>query len=259
MNILTKKRFLILFLILSLFFIVNVFFKDQFKNIFYSFSENIQIFLWEKGTDKYFSQKDQEKLNKDLVIENQKLLSSLVLLEEIKSENNFLRESLSLGEYEGISSIYGKIITKDFLSDSILINIGASDGAKKGFPVVISENLLLGKIIEVYPSYSRVMLLSSKDNLIDVIVDDKVSLVRGKGDGEIILEMFPREIELKEDILITTSSIGGTYPSGLLIGKVKNSKKIDNESFQGASIDVPFDLNLLTRVFVLKFNPIFND
>jgi len=259
MKILTKKKILIFFLIISLFFVVNLFFKEEVKNIFYSASENAQIFLWEKGSEKYFSQKDQELLNRELIEENQNLLSSLSELERLKEENNFLRDSLGLKDYEDINLIFGKVITKDFLSDSILINIGSDDGVKKGFPVTISKNILLGKVTEVYPSYSRVMLLSFKDNLTDVSVDNIVSLARGKGNEEIILEMFPREEDLKEGSLIKTSSIGGNYPADLLIGKVKNIRKIDNESFQESDIETLFDLNLIDRIFVLKVTPIFND
>lgn len=255
----SKKKILIFLFVLLFFYLINSFLKEEVKSFFYSLSDNLQISLLNNNRENYFSSKDQEELNKDLIEENQKLLSNLGELEELKEENQFLKDSLGLKDYENIDLIYGRIISKDFLSDSLLINLGSKDGIKKGFPVVVSNNILLGEIFEVYSSYSRVLLLSSKDNLTDVKVNNIVSLVKGYGNSKINLEMFPRDKELKDGDLILTSPIGGNYPGGLLIGKVSNVRNLDNESFQESDIEILFDPKLIDRIFVLKTLKIFND
>jgi cell shape-determining protein MreC len=53
--------------------------------------------------------------------------------------------------------------------------------------------------------------------------------------------------------------MGGNYPSGLLVGKVKNVKKLDNEVYQKAEIEKVFDLNTVNNVFVIKVAEIYND
>lgn len=53
--------------------------------------------------------------------------------------------------------------------------------------------------------------------------------------------------------------MGGNYPAGLLLGKVKNIKKIDNETYQTASIEKIFDLSTINNVFIIKIAEIYND
>lgn len=170
-----------------------------------------------------------------------------------------MRESLGLKNYPEISLISGRIISKDYISDSILINTGSKDGVKVGFPVAINNNILIGRVSEVYDNYSRVKLLSSKDNLTDVSINGVVALAKGKGSELISLEMFPHDKDLKEGDLVLTSSLGGNYPAGLVIGKVKNPKKIDSEPFQFSEIEKPYNIFSIDRLNVLKVTTIFND
>lgn len=261
MKIFTKKRITVFALLLFCFLIINSFFKDSLKNFVYSKSESLMASLWSKGSGQSFSSKNQEELNRKLIEENQKLLSDLADLENIKQENQFLRESMGLELQKDFDLVLGRVISKDILSDSLLINIGSSSGVKKGFPVIISGKVLLGKVIDVYPSYSRVMLTTQKNNLIDVEIPDSdiFALSKGSGSLNLTLDMVARDKELKEGSLIVTSAMGGNYPAGLLVGKVKNIKKIDNEAYQMADIEKVFDLDTINNVFVIKIAEIYND
>ncbi|MDK2949139.1 MAG: rod shape-determining protein MreC [Patescibacteria group bacterium] len=243
MKIFTKRKILVFFLLLVVFFILNIF---NTKELFYSLSENFQLSLWKVNS------------NCDLV-EDQELISLMAENEELQRENKFLKDSLGLKDYPEVSVISGRIISKDYLSDNILINSGSKDGVKIGFPVVIGNNILIGRVSEVYNNYSRVKLLSLKDNLTDVSINGIVALAKGKGSEVIALEMFPRDKELKEGDIILTSSLGGNYPAGLVIGKVKNPKKIDNEPFQISEIEKAYNLFSIDRVSILKVTQIFND
>jgi rod shape-determining protein MreC len=217
--------------------------------------------LWNRGSNQSFSNKNQEELNKKLIEENQQLLSQLADFQRTKEENEFLRNSLDIGIEKDFDLILGRVISKDLLSDFLLINIGSNAGIKKGFPVIISGKVLLGKVVDVYPSYSRVMLITQKNNLIDVEIPDSeiFALSKGVGNLNLSLDMVARDKELKEGSLVLTSAMGGNYPAGLLIGKVKNIKKIDNEAYQTAEIEKVFDLNTINNIFVIKIAEIYND
>lgn len=243
MKIFTKRKILVFFLLLIVFFILNFF---NVKEFFYSLSEDIQTKLWRVNS------------NCEL-IEDQKIISLMAENEELKGENTFLRESLGLKNYPEISLIFGRVISKDYMSDSILINVGSDDDVRIGFPVVINNNILIGKVSEVYDNHSRVKLLSSKDNSTDVSVNGVVALAKGKGGEVISLEMFPRDKDLKEEDLVLTSSLGSNYPAGLVIGKVKNPKKVDSEPFQSSEIEKPYNIFSIDRLNVLKVTTIFND
>ena len=243
MKIFTKRKALVFFLLLVVFFILNIF---NTKEFFYSLGEDIQLSLWKVNN------------NCDL-IEDQRLISIMAENEELKRETEFLKGSLGLNNYPEVSLISGRIISKDYLSDTILINTGSIDGVKVGFPVVITDNILIGRVSEVYNNYSRIRLLSLRDNLTDVSINGVVALAKGKGSETIVLEMFPREKELKEGEFILTSSLGGNYPAGLVVGKVKNPIKIDNEPFQISEIEKAYNLFSIDRVNILKVTQIFND
>jgi len=217
--------------------------------------------LWNRGSNQSFSNKNQEELNKKLIEENQHLLSQLADFQRTKEENEFLRNSLDIGIEKDFDLILGRVISKDLLSDFLLINIGSNAGIKKGFPVIISGKVLLGKVVDVYPSYSRVMLITQKNNLIDVEIPDSeiFALSKGVGNLNLSLDMVARDKELKEGSLVLTSAMGGNYPAGLLIGKVKNIKKIDNEAYQTTEIEKVFDLNTINNIFVIKIAEIYND
>ncbi|MDD4531572.1 MAG: rod shape-determining protein MreC [Candidatus Pacebacteria bacterium] len=260
-SVITKKRIIVIVCLAVCFFVINAFFGNNLKNFIYSKSEQLQASLWGRGSEDSFSRKNQEDLNKKLIEENQKLLSDLAGLQGVREENETLREALSLGLQKEFDLVLGKAISKDVLSDTILINVGLSEGVKKGFPVILSEKALLGRVVEVYPNYSRVMLITDKDNKIDVEIPDSGSfaLSVGKGGLKAELDMFPKDKELKEGSLIITSAMGGNYPSGLLVGKVKNVKKLDNEVYQQAEIEKVFDLNTVNNVFVVKVAEIYND
>lgn len=261
MKILTKKRITVLILLFFCFLVINSFFKDALKNFVYSKSENLMASLWNKGSEQAFSSKNQEELNKKLIEENQKLLSDLADFQKIKEENEFLRNSLDLGLEKEFNLMLGRVISKDILADSLLVNIGSNDGVKKGFPVIVSGKVLLGKVVDVYPSYSRVMLITQKNNLIDVEIPDSgvFALSKGEGNLNLTLDMVARDKELKEGSLVVTSAMGGNYPAGLLMGKVKNIKKIDNETYQTADIEKVFDLSTINNVFIIKIAEIYND
>jgi rod shape-determining protein MreC len=260
-SVITKKRIIAIVCLLVCFFVVNAFFGSNLKNFVYSKSEQFQASLWGRGSEDSFSRKNQEELNKKLIEENQKLLSDLAGLQGVREENEFLREALGLNLQKDFDLVLGKVISKDVLSDTLLINVGLNDGIKKGFPVILSGKALLGRVIDVYPGYSRVMLITQKNNKIDVEIPDSESFALSVGEGGLkaSLDMFPKDKELKEGSLIITSAMGGNYPSGLLVGKVKNVKKLDNEVYQKAEIEKVFDLNTVNNVFVIKVAEIYND
>jgi len=261
MKIFTKKRITVFVLLIFCFLVINSFCKDALKNFVYTKSESLMASLWAKGSEQSFSNQNQEELNKKLIAENQQLLSQLADFQRIKEENEFLRNSLDVGIDKEFDLMLGRIISKDILSDSLLINIGSNAGVKKGFPVIISGKVLLGKVVDVYPSYSRVMLITQKNNLIDVEIPETKIFALSKGEGSLNLglDMVARDKELKENSLVVTSAMGGNYPAGLLMGKVKNIKKIDNEAYQTANIEKVFDLNAINNVFVIKIAEIYND
>ncbi|BFT94736.1 MAG: rod shape-determining protein MreC [Minisyncoccus archaeiphilus] len=87
----------------------------------------------------------------------------------------------------------------------------------------------------------------------DVFVLDKnIAIVKGEGGLRASLDMFPKDSELEDGALVVTSSLTGTFPSGFVVGRVKDPKKVDTESFKEAEVVPAFDRRLLNKVLVIK-------
>lgn len=257
----TKKAFLIILAIAVIFLGLNFWGGQQLKSFIYDRSFNWQSFFWNQANSFIFGNKDQQELNKRLIKENQELLSQLADLDFLKKENQELHQALGLDLNSDFELIMAEVTAKNNINisgiaygDSLLINKGTKQGIKKGFVVVLGSKVLLGKVIDVYDNFSRVLMISGKESVIDVQIEDNANLALSKGQGnqKVILDMFPKDQELKQGALVITSALGSAYPAGLVIGTIGKISNIDSEAFQKAEIEPAYNLNTLKTVFIIK-------
>ena len=250
----------IIVLIIISFFLLNLpSFSQRIRNFFYTISEPIQGWLWQKGGGlfDFFDWLSKAKRvwqdNENLKLENQELIQKSIEFEQLRRENDVLREALDLdlrGEFELIiSDIIGREISEDYL----IIDKGSEDGVAFGFPVITQQKSLVGKIIQVYETTSKIQLLSSENSSFDVKIFEKeiYGLVKGKGNFNLSLEFVPREQELNVKDKVITTSLGGNFPKGLLVGEIKEIKKSDIASFQEAVLEPSFDSKKLDYLFLI--------
>jgi len=239
-------------------FLLN-FYQKEVKNFFYKISEPFQKTLWQAGISisNFFETileiKKLKTESEELKLENQELLVQIATLEELKKENEILREALNIGLEKEFELSLAQVIGKDISQDFILINKGLEDGASQNLPVVTQQKILLGKISEVYQNYSRVMLISNKESSFDGKIVGKETLgeVLGKGNFKVLFDLIPPEAEISKGDLVETSALGGVFPGGLLVGKIGEVQKSDVQSFYQAEISPFYDLGKLEAVFIL--------
>ncbi|HOS88100.1 MAG TPA: rod shape-determining protein MreC [Candidatus Pacearchaeota archaeon] len=257
----TRKIFIGILILALLFLALNFWGSSSLKNFFYNQTFGLQTFLLEKGKTLSFCRQDQVALNQQLIQENQKLLSDLADLDSLKKENEILRQALNIGLAGEYQVIFAEITAinnfnlKGFVyGDSILINKGSNSGVQKGFPAVLANKILLGKVVEVYPDFSRIALITNKDSVIDVQVQDnpEYALAKGEGNQKLILDMFPKDKELKSGTLVITSALGGAYPSGLVVGRIGDVSAVSSEAFRKAEIIPVYDLRTTSKIFIIK-------
>ena len=253
-----RRKFVIGFFIV-LFFLLSYFFQREIKNFFYKISEPLQRFLWQAGkrTSDFFATvfgtgritKENEEL-KDKI---QELLSKNASLQELKDENEFLREALKLGLEKDFDLILAQVSQKEINQDTILINKGLEDGISENLPVVNSQKILVGKISEIFDDFSRVILSYSTESTVSVKLPDKniSGIARGIGDSKILLDLVPKEADIESEDLVVTDPLDGIIPRGLLVGKVGEIKISDVKVFQEAEIEILFELKNLDNVFVI--------
>jgi len=148
-----------------------------------------------------------------------------------------------------------EVVSKDISQDSILINKGSKDGIANNSPVITQQKTLVGKIGEVYENFSRVILISNKESSFDAKISDPENdisgVVNGKGNLQLFLDFVPQEKEIKEGDFIVTTSLGGIFPKGLLVGQIGKVLRSDIEPFQQAKIRPAFDIRELETVFII--------
>lgn len=142
------------------------------------------------------------------------------------------------------------------LHDAYFLDKGTADGVQENMVVVTSEGMA-GVVDEVYPSYSRLLLISSSQCRVGAKVvrneSRAVGIVSGQGPGHAPLRMdyLNQDDDIREGDMVVTSGIGGKYPAGIYIGKV-SKVTLDNTRLQKvAEIRSSVNLEALDKVFVV--------
>jgi len=154
----------------------------------------------------------------------QKKLVNNYLISENKKLKNLIDENISSNEI--LSKV---LIDQDsrFLK-SIIVNKGSKNNVKKGM-VAIDGVYLVGKIVEVNYSNSRVLLLSDLNSKIPVQLEpvgiQAIISGNGKDFGEIEFSKEEYKDKIKDrEIIAYTSGLGGVYKPGIPVGKISNNQ-----------------------------------
>lgn len=180
-------------------------------------------------------------------------------LNKYREENKELRETLNLkdqfGDYE---SIGGNIIAKDMGNwfNVFTIDRGSSDGVTVNSPVITSKGLV-GVVISVTPFTSKVMTVIDEDSTVSAVVTKSMDVVIVKGDiffkeyGLCRMDYIDAGTDIAVGDTIETSGLGGIFPRGILVGRVKAVGKTENNLTKYAVIEPAVDFKRLQEVFVL--------
>lgn len=185
-------------------------------------------------------------------------------LDEIRYENERLRKLLDLGTRVTYDSIPASIIAKnpDNWFRTIIINRGENDGVRINMPVVAfqgEEKAVVGKIVEVRGSISRILPIISSDIRVGVkLIDDRSpGLLSGTSSntGMCVIDYISRAIQVKPGEAIITSGQGGVFPPGLSIGTVIRTEVLESSAYQKVIVKPVIDFDHLEDVFIIKKEP----
>jgi rod shape-determining protein MreC len=187
--------------------------------------------------------------------ENSQLLAQTSLLEEAQKENESLRALLDLkNSLISMETKAASVIAADaaLYGRTILVACGARDGIKEQMPVLSPSGGLVGQIMEVYPTKSRVLLITDANSFVSGKIQGTGELAVVKGDGTegCYLERSLKETKMKAGDLVVTSGEGGIFPPGLVIGKIKEVFA-RSTLYLRASVIPQAELSELTFVLVI--------
>lgn len=228
--------------------------------ITYPFKKSI-YFLTEQVSEVtgYFKNvEDLIRENEELKTQNDRLLYQNTMLEQYKSENEGLKEILSLKQrYQEYPTLGANVIAKDISNwyKSFNIDKGLIQGIKEE-DVLLSGGGLAGHVTKVDP------LTSTAISIIDDRSSISVKVVRTgdtgilRGDIELAEKGLCRlEIDIESEVVkgdqIITSHLSNIYPPGIPIGTVEEVTTGKNGLTQYAYIKPFVDFKHLENVLVI--------
>lgn len=195
---------------------------------------------------------------KTLKIENNNLAQKIVDYENLKSDNNALRDQFQKGNIRTQQLLPAKVI--GFLGryefpDSLIIDKGQADGVGIGY-AVISEKNLVGVIKVSSKFFSSVALLHNKDFSVlgKTISGSAIGILQGERDFVLFDKVAITDNLQKGDIITTKGEVndrGFGIPPDIIAGKVATVNKSENKPFQNAKIVSLIDYPKLGIVFVV--------
>ena len=198
--------------------------------------------------------------NKELQEKNSKLEQSLRELENIKTENETLKEYLGLTEkYGEYKTIPGYVINKEInnYSKTLIINIGKKDGIEENMTVIADEGLV-GHVISVTDNTAKIRTIVDTSSSISCLMSSSKDSIVCKGtldsNTEIKAMYIPTDANLVQGDSVDTSGLGGIYPKGIHVGTIKKIVTTKNMTDRYALVETAVDFNKLNTVLVVKNN-----
>lgn len=197
----------------------------------------------------------------ELEAQNAALQDQIITLQEEASEAVILRALLNFARTSPETSyVATSVIGLDpspFVR-SISLGAGSDRGLAYGMPVV-SESGLVGRIIEVNATSSRVQLITDPQAAVSVRLQSSRAdgLVVAQANGELQVEQISHEVEVSQGELVLTSGLGGVFPPNIPVGHIVSVRTRDFELFQQAVLEPAVDFEGLEIVLVItNFRPV---
>jgi len=201
----------------------------------------------------------------DLVGARQENLQLRQTLEEYRQKEVHYQEAqqaltrleglLELKRQVALPVIGARVIAYDpsLWSRCALIDQGKAQGVKNGLAVLAPEGIV-GRVVETYPQYAKVMLIVDRKSGADAMVQrSRVrGILQGKGGNRCSLDFVPKNADVQVEDLVMASGLGGIYPKGLVFGKVSQANKKNPGVFQEIEVTPTVDLSTLEEVLVTK-------
>ena len=149
----------------------------------------------------------------------------------LQEENERLKKTINEYIFNSEELVAKVLIDKNspFLK-SIIVNKGSKDNIKLGM-AVLDESYLVGKIVEVNYSTSRVLLVSDLNSKIPVGIEpgNIQSILSGTGKQNGKIEYVESDISISNESIVYTSGSGGLFKPGIPIG-IYNKKNTEEQT-----------------------------
>lgn len=188
----------------------------------------------------------------------------LVDISQLQKENQALKDQFQTTFPKSLDLIPARIIgVSKFIPgvsfiESFTLNIGDSDGVKKGAGVVYKDQLV-GEVVQASRFLSRVDVITNKNSsfaayTLSLGKPSALGVIKGRGNGEMILDnVLLSEALSIGDVVVTKGDIDQSstgFSNGLIIGTIVSVDKKPSALFQMARVKSGLDFSGLSTVFV---------
>lgn len=150
--------------------------------------------------------------------------TQLLEFENLKKENQRLRALLNSPIHADNRKLVAEIMTvnSDPFSLQVVVNKGAMDGVYIG-QAVLNEQGVVGQIVDVSATTSRILLISDVTHGIPVRVqrNDIRAIANGSGElNSLSLPYVPHSTDIQVGDTLVTSGLGGVFPEGYPVATI---------------------------------------
>jgi rod shape-determining protein MreC len=215
--------------------------------------------------DSIIEEKNKKSMLKeynDLKKEISKIESNNARILELETKLNELEILLDLNKsLIGYSYLNAMTINRNlgYWYNTITIDKGSKDGVLLDMAVIVNEGLI-GKITEVTNFNSTVKLITNMDthNKISVKIKEEDKDIYGiltNYNGQyFVVEGIDQNTTINLNSLVVTTGMGGIFPSGILIGKVKEISSDHFDLAKTVYVSSEVDFDNINYVTILKRN-----
>jgi rod shape-determining protein MreC len=192
--------------------------------------------------------------NARLRAEVEALNREVAALREQAAAAQRLEQLLELRAQPGYRALAARVIGRDPSRwfSTVVIDRGSRDGVRRNAPVVTPDGVV-GRVIEVTPFASRVLLVVDARSAVGVLVQSTrdAAVVEGQGTDRLHLLYLSRAAQVEAGDVLVTSGLGGVFPRGLVVGRLVSVQREEGALLQEAEVEPAAALGRLEEVLIL--------
>lgn len=188
--------------------------------------------------------------------ENEQLRILVAQLEEYRQQDQRLTALLGLSDAYGLETVSARVVsTTSGWDQTATINVGSDNGIRVGMGVISSCGLY-GQVETVASNSAVVRLVSDADSSVSAMIQGTraTGIVSGAYDGSLTMEYVSVDTTVGEGDLVITSGAGGTYPKGIVVGRVHSVEKDSSKLYYRLMVEPISSIRNCEEVLVLTGN-----
>jgi rod shape-determining protein MreC len=207
------------------------------------------------GWSSYIDLRHTRQQNRDLQDQIARLRLEQAALSEDAIQGHRLQALLAFQQHYVAATVAAQVVgtSGSDLSRVLYIDKGSRDGLKPD-QAVITPDGIIGKLRDVFPHTSQVLLINDQTSGAGVVLATTRirAILRGNTTGQIVINNLTHDSRIKPGEQVLTSGGDQVYPRGLPVGTIESIKPDpDHQPYTLIQLNPAANLNQLEEVLVI--------